>query len=181
MKLYTFIYQLSMVQYSNFWNVFECGFCWLDICVRVVHGGVSLMQTVCQSLTDIDACAILTCAPDLDLQDWCVYIQVLCMCTSTSTSCKNKCRPMFTERCVKHFLYSPCFISEICVYLDTDFLTLVRYTRYLRVLYQVQLTDQSSIFMISNTVTVVPVVDILPQNQLQQQEEGRIACLVHVY
>lgn len=70
---------------------------------------------------------------------------------------------MFTERCVKHFLYSPCFISEICVYLDTDFLTLVRYTRYLRVLYQVQLTDQSSIFMISNTVTVVPVVDLLPQ------------------
>lgn len=37
--------------------------------------------------------------------------------------------------------------------------------RYLRVLYQVELIDQSSIFMISNTytVTVVPVVDILPQ------------------
>lgn len=83
------------------------------------------------------------------------------MCTSTSTSCMNKCRPMFTERCVKHFLYG---ISEIWLYLDTDFLTLVHgMIRYLRVLYQVELTDQSSIFMISNTVTVVPVEDILPQ------------------
>lgn len=179
MKLYTFIYQLDVVQYSKFGNVFECGFCWLDICVRVVNGGVSLISTVCQSLTDIDACAILTCAPDLDLQDWYVYIQVLCMCTSTSTSCMNKRRPMFTERCVKHFLYG---ISEIWLYLDTDFLTLVHgMIRYLRVLYQVELTDQSSVFMISNTLTVVPVGDLLPQNQLQQQEEGRIACLVHVY
>lgn len=53
--------------YSKFRNVFECGFCWLDICVRVVHGGASLILTVCMSLTDVDACTFPTCAPDLDL------------------------------------------------------------------------------------------------------------------
>lgn len=145
MKLYTFIYQSNMVQYSKFGNVFECGFCWIDICVRVVDGGASLISTVCQSLMDVDACTFPTCVPDLDLQDWYVYIQVLCMCTSTSTSCTNK-TDVYRALCEALPVWSVLLSQKSGFILILIFLTLVYgMIRYLRALYQVELIDQSSI------------------------------------